>query len=158
VKSGRQKGGQVKKSYRRRKVVRVTPVMRLGTQTALQVTRPRTGPVWTAEHRFHRAGEPDGASWRGSARTSYLGYSEARPTTPGSSGVVARVLSLCAASCSATDGARAAGSREVVSWRRNATGSGPKLWQRGELTDAGLYEKCSVFLCRRCHASQCERE
>jgi len=30
--------GQVKKSYRRRKLVRVTHVMRLGTQTALQVT------------------------------------------------------------------------------------------------------------------------
>jgi IS1 family transposase/transposase-like protein len=30
--------GQVKKSYRRRKVVRVTQVMRLGTQTALKVT------------------------------------------------------------------------------------------------------------------------
>ena len=29
--------GQVKKSYRRRKLVRVTPVMRLGTQDALQV-------------------------------------------------------------------------------------------------------------------------
>jgi hypothetical protein len=30
--------GQVKKSYRRRKIVRVTHVMRLGTQTALKVT------------------------------------------------------------------------------------------------------------------------
>jgi IS1 family transposase/transposase-like protein len=30
--------GQVKKSYRRRKLVRVTPVMRLGTHTALKVT------------------------------------------------------------------------------------------------------------------------
>jgi hypothetical protein len=35
--------GQVKKSYRRRKLVRVTHVMRLGTQTALQVTLQELG-------------------------------------------------------------------------------------------------------------------
>ena len=35
--------GQVKKCYRRRKLVRVTHVMRLGTQTALKATRPRMG-------------------------------------------------------------------------------------------------------------------
>ena len=35
--------GQVKKSYRRRKLVRVTHVMRLGTSTALKVARPRMG-------------------------------------------------------------------------------------------------------------------
>jgi IS1 family transposase len=35
--------GQVKKSYRRRKLVRVTPVMRLGTQDALTVALQRLG-------------------------------------------------------------------------------------------------------------------
>jgi hypothetical protein len=35
--------GQVKKSYRRRKLVRVTHVMRLGTEAALRVARPRMG-------------------------------------------------------------------------------------------------------------------
>ncbi len=35
--------GQVKKSYRRRKLVRVTHVMRLGTSTALKVVWPRMG-------------------------------------------------------------------------------------------------------------------
>jgi IS1 family transposase len=35
--------GQVKKSYRRRKLVRVTPVMRLGTEEALTVARLRRG-------------------------------------------------------------------------------------------------------------------
>jgi hypothetical protein len=35
--------GQVKKSYRRRKLVRVTPVMRLGTEDALKAARPRMG-------------------------------------------------------------------------------------------------------------------
>jgi IS1 family transposase len=34
---------QVKKCYQRRKLIRVTPVMRLGTQTALQVTLQELG-------------------------------------------------------------------------------------------------------------------
>ncbi len=35
--------GQVKKSYRQRKLVRVTPVMRLGTEEALTATLQRMG-------------------------------------------------------------------------------------------------------------------
>jgi hypothetical protein len=35
--------GQVKKNYRRRKLVRVTPVMRLGTEADLKGARPRLG-------------------------------------------------------------------------------------------------------------------
>jgi transposase InsO family protein len=35
--------GQVKKSYRRRKLVRVTPVMRLGTGAALKVALQKMG-------------------------------------------------------------------------------------------------------------------
>ena len=35
--------GQVKKSYRRRKLVRVTPVMRLGTEAALKAALQRLG-------------------------------------------------------------------------------------------------------------------
>ncbi len=45
--------GQVKKSYRRRKLVRVTRVMRLGTGAALTVARPRTGPHGSTQHCFH---------------------------------------------------------------------------------------------------------
>jgi hypothetical protein len=45
--------GQVKKSYRRRKLVRVTPVMRLGTSAALTAARPRTGSLWTTQYRFY---------------------------------------------------------------------------------------------------------
>jgi hypothetical protein len=45
--------GQVKKSYRRRKLVRVTHVMRLGTQTALKAARPRIGLFWTAQYCFY---------------------------------------------------------------------------------------------------------
>ena len=98
--------GQVKKSYRRRKLVRVTHVMRLGTCAALKVARPRNGFLWTAEHRFYRAGESNHPSWGGSSGTSHVGHGEARPTTSGPSGMVASLLSFCASPCIATDGAR----------------------------------------------------
>jgi transposase-like protein len=45
--------GQVKKTYQRRKLVRVTPVIRLGTSAALTAARPRTGSHRTTQHRFH---------------------------------------------------------------------------------------------------------
>jgi hypothetical protein len=45
--------GQVKKSYRRRKLVRITPVMRLGTEAALKSARPRIGFLRTVEHGVH---------------------------------------------------------------------------------------------------------
>jgi hypothetical protein len=46
----------------------------------------------------------------------------------------------------------------VASWWRNATGSEPQPWQPGERTDAGRRRKSCAILCRRCHASQYERE
>jgi len=45
--------GQVKKSYRRRKLVRATHVMRFGTGATLKVAGPRTGSFWTAEYRLY---------------------------------------------------------------------------------------------------------
>jgi len=100
--------GQVKKSYRRRKLVQVTPVMRLGTHAVLKVAGPRTGPFWTTEHRFHRAGESDCPSRSGGSGTSNLGHFPAGLTSPGSPRVVASLLSFCASSRITTSGARAA--------------------------------------------------
>ncbi len=45
--------GQVKKSYRRRKLLRVTQVMRLGTQADLTVARASDGLLRTTEYRLH---------------------------------------------------------------------------------------------------------
>ena len=45
--------GQVKKSYRRRKLVRVTHVMRLGTEDALKAALQGLGFSGTVEHRLH---------------------------------------------------------------------------------------------------------
>jgi transposase-like protein len=45
--------GQVKKCYQRRKLVRVTHVMRLGTEADLKGARPRNGFLRTLEHGFY---------------------------------------------------------------------------------------------------------
>jgi transposase-like protein/IS1 family transposase len=51
--------GQVKKSYRRRKLVRVTHVMRLGTEDADPRRLTGIRLLWAVEHGFYRAGESD---------------------------------------------------------------------------------------------------
>jgi hypothetical protein len=100
--------GQVKKSSRRRKLVRVSHVMRLGTSEALQVARPRTRLFGAAEHRFYRADESDHQAWNSRAGSSHLGYGSAVPAPARSSRVVASVLSFCATSRIAAGGACAA--------------------------------------------------
>jgi len=90
--------GQVKKSYRRRKLVRVTPVMRLLTEAALKGARPRVRLLRSAEHRLYRTGESDRPTCNSRTRSPYLGHFPTGLTTSGPSGVVASVLSLCASS------------------------------------------------------------
>jgi hypothetical protein len=108
--------GQVKKNSRRRKLVRVTHVMRLGTGDALTVAGPRTGPVWTTEHRFHRAGPSDGSSCSGSLGASHLGQGPAIPPSPGPGGMVASFLSWCATPHGAASGACAAARTRWQAW------------------------------------------
>ncbi len=96
--------GQVKKSYRRRKLMRVTPVIRLGTSAALKVARPRTGLLGAAEHCFYRAGESDHPTWGGSTCTPHLGHGPAGSTPLSPPGMVASLLSLCASPYIATSG------------------------------------------------------
>jgi hypothetical protein len=67
-----------------------------------------TGPFWTAEHRFHRAGESDSASRSSSSGTSNLGHFPTDLTASGSPRVVARLVSLCAPSPITPSGAREA--------------------------------------------------
>jgi hypothetical protein len=84
--------GQVKKGYRRRKLVRVTHVMHLGTQTALQVTRPRLGFSGRLNTAFI---ERVNLTVRHDSRAgpSYLGHGEACSTPARSRGLVASVVS-----------------------------------------------------------------
>ncbi len=114
--------GQMRNIYRRRKLVRVTHMMRLGTGAALMITRPRIGSLGTTEHCFYRAGESHCPSWGGSAGTSHLGHGEARPTAAGAAGMVASFLSCCAAAYIVTDGAHAA---TRTRWQNSGTARPP---------------------------------
>ncbi len=86
--------GQVKKIYRRHKLVRVRHVMRLGTQADLSAALQEMGFGGAVEHRLYRAGESDGPSWNSCPGSSHLGdgAADSIPTRP--SGVVACVLSF----------------------------------------------------------------
>ena len=99
--------GQVKKIYRRRKLVRVTHVMRLGTGAALKIARPRIGALWTTEHGFYRAGESHCPSWGSSLGTSHVGHGPTSPTTASASRMVASLLSFCESAYIVKDGAHA---------------------------------------------------
>lgn len=109
--------GQVKKCYRRRKLIRVAHVMRLGTEAAHGLLAG-DGLLGAAEYRLHRASESDDAPWRLRAGTPHLGHSPAVSTAPGSSGVVASLLSFCASPRSTTSGTRA-----TARTRRQPSGS-----------------------------------
>ncbi len=85
--------GQVKKSYRGRKLVRVSQVMRLGTQAALKAARPRTGLLRAVEHRLYRVGESEHPTWNSRAGSSHLGDFPTGLTTAGPPRVVASLLS-----------------------------------------------------------------
>ena len=100
--------GQVKKSYLRRKLVRVTHVMRLGTKDALTVVLQGLGPLWTAQHGLYRTGSTDGPSWNSRAGASHLGHGEASPAPLGPPGMVASLLPLGTSSCITAGEARAA--------------------------------------------------
>src|SRR5207244_6248039 len=66
------------------------------------------GLLGTTEHRFYRTGESDRPSWRGSARTTYMGHFPTGSTAAGPPRVVASLLSFCASSPISPSGARAA--------------------------------------------------
>jgi hypothetical protein len=110
--------GQVKKSYRRRKLARVTHVMRLGTQADLTLARASDGLLWTAEHCLHRAGESERPSWGGSAGTSHVGHFPTGSTTAGPRGIVESLLSFRASSRITTGDARAA---TRAGWQTSST-------------------------------------
>ena len=100
--------GQVKKSYRRRKLVRVTHVMRLGTEDALKAALQGLGFSGRLNTAFIERVESDRPPWSSGSGSSHLGHGSAVPTPAGPSGVVASVLPFCASSRIAASDARAA--------------------------------------------------
>ncbi len=94
--------GQLKKSYRRRKLVRVTHVMRLGARAALKAASQGldfSGPLNTAL--IERVNLTVRHGVAALARRTWA-------TTPGSPAMVASLLSFCASPRIAPAGARAA--------------------------------------------------
>jgi hypothetical protein len=100
--------GQVKKIYRRRKLVRVRHVMRLGTQAALSVALQGMGLSGRLNTAFIERGNLTIRHAIAAASSSHLGDGAAVPTPVSSSGVVACLLSFCASSHITPSCARAA--------------------------------------------------
>jgi hypothetical protein len=70
--------------------VRVTHVLRLGTQADISTALQGDGPRRSAKHSFYRASESDHPPWN-SAGSSHLGHLSTGATASGPPGVVALV-------------------------------------------------------------------
>ena len=88
--------GQVQKIYQRRKLVRVKHVMRLGTQTALQVILLGLGFSGRLNTAFIERVNLTVRHGIAAASASHLGDCEAFPIPARPSGVVAHLLPFCA--------------------------------------------------------------
>jgi hypothetical protein len=148
--------GQVKKSYRRRKLVRVTHVMRPGTEAAFKAVLQGLSPSGRVSTAFiervnltlrHGVAALARRTWATVQQSPHLlahlewwraYYHFVRPHA-----------SLRVGSCSLEN--------EVANFWSNATGSLLQRWQRGKPIESGPCGKCSVILCRRCRTSLFER-
>ena len=140
--------GQVKKIYQRRKLVRVKQVMRLGTQTALQVTlqglsfsgRLNTAFIervnLTVRHGIAALARPPGRL-----------LSSPHPCSPiWSGGVPTTILCVPTHHCAWRSSSH---KHEGATDWLNATGSGRQLWQPGEPIGDGQRVRCSLTHCRQ---------
>ena len=100
--------GQVKKSYRRRKLVRVSHVMRLLTEDADPRRLTSIRLLWPVEHSIYRADQSDCSSWDSCASSSHVGHLSTGSPAAGQSGMVALLLPFCAPSRIPSRGACAA--------------------------------------------------
>ena len=141
--------GQVKKSYQRRKLVRVTHVMRLGTEAALQATLQELGLSGRLNTAFIERVNLTVRDARGRAGPPDLGDGAAVPAAARPSGVVARVLPFCASSRSAAGEARAAA--RTRGQASGATLSAPYPCHGRRQNEATMDGKSRCFLapCRR---------
>jgi len=141
--------GQVKKSYRRRKLVRVTHVMRLGTQTALQVTLQGLGFSGRLNTAFiervnltvrHGIAALARRTWATAQQAPHL---------------LAHVewwrayYHGCRVLTNPCEWRSCSHMSEVANWWRNAIGNGRQPWQLREPTDDGRHARCSLTHCRR---------
>jgi hypothetical protein len=150
--------GQVKKIYRRRQLIRVKPVMRLGTEDALKAALQGLGFSGRLNTAFiervnltvrHGVAALARRTWATAKPSPQLlahlewwraYYHGCRDRTP-----------RCALRCFPHE-------REGGSFWHNAPVSVPQPWQRKEPPDGGPRGKSSLPLCHRCHISHDERE
>jgi transposase-like protein len=123
--------GQVKKSYRRRKLVRVTHVMRLGTEDALTAALQGLGLSGRLNTAFIERVNLTVRNAGSRAGSSHLGHLSTGSTAAGPPGVVASVVSFCAASPST---ARSVCAAARARWQMGGTtlsaaNSGDGCWQ-----------------------------
>jgi IS1 family transposase len=149
--------GQVKKSSQRRKLVRVTHVMRRGTETALEAALLGLGLTGRLNTAFLERGKL--TVRHGVAALARRSWATAKPAPQllvhlewwrGSSHGCLVLTHHCACrSCSHAS--------EVANVWRHALGSVRQPWQRGEPPEGGLQGKCCVTPFHRPHASSGER-
>jgi hypothetical protein len=96
---------------------------------------------------------------RVSAGSPYLGNSEARPTPPSASRVVACLLSFCTSPCSATSGARAAASAwgQAGGATLSTANSGDGSWKNASTMDGarGAHLPLAAGFCLRATQAKC---
>ena len=140
--------GQVKKCYQRRKLVRVTPVMRLGTEADLKGALQKLGLSGRLDTAFIERVNLTVWNACGSSRSTDLGHCSAVSTAVSPSGVVAYVLSFCTPPMPRCWLGSSSREHDVATDRCNATGNGLPLWQQEKRTDDGLLGKssCSPLL------------
>jgi hypothetical protein len=100
--------GQVKKSYRRRKLVQVTSVMRLGTEETLTAALQALGFSGRLNTAFIERVNLTVRNARGGSGKTDLGHFSTSAPAAGPSGMVARVLPFCTSPCFPVHDARAA--------------------------------------------------
>jgi IS1 family transposase len=146
--------GQVKKSYQRRKLMRVTQVMRLGTSAALKVALQGLGLSGRLNTAFIE--RVNLTVRHGVAALARRTWSTAKPAPQ----LLAHLewwrayYHGCRVPMHRSESHSCSHENEVASYWRNATHSVPPQWQREERTDDGQHGKCSVI---PCHTSHVER-
>jgi transposase-like protein len=119
--------GQVKKTYRRRMIVRVTQCMRRRNTRGAHGSIEAPGPQWTAQHGVYRTGQVNTPAERGGAGAPYLVHGSGSPTAPGTRSVVAGLLPFRAATHSAA-GSAVCGRSRGLGGSRSATGNAHQPW------------------------------
>jgi hypothetical protein len=141
--------GQVKKSYQRRKLVRVTHVMRLGTEAALKASLQGMGFSGRLNTAFIERAPL--TVRHGRAALARRTWATAKPPPP----LLAHLewwrayYHGCRVLTNHCEWRSCSRASEGASWWRNALGSVPLQWPRGKPPDDRLPARCSLPHCRR---------